>query len=485
MKGKKWLLCIILCLAIVIGGLCIIAGNRSGFANKNELPKWTDPAFESGEFEGVFCMMDGSSYFSEEDFLTYRGLHIVKSDKMLEGFSHIGDMLELILTQNKEINSIYMQINPMDLWEEVQEEGKWEKYLKKYFTDIMSSNKEVTFEILLSYPQITYYTNMEERELENCINVYQSFVDAFESLDNVWIYYLGGEQWLNSNPDNYESSFKVNEEIEKHIYLSVFCDRKYVANAAFMEQKLQNLQVQIDEFKKTEYPNWNEYSIVFFGDSIIGMDRSTCSIPGVISALTAARTYNCAKSGSAATYDENAEFSFIEVVDAVIARNTSALTDEEVANGIDLFLQDSVSEEKLLFVINYGLNDYFIGYPVEEKDNLTGMNTYTGALKMGIERLQEVYPQAEFIIMIPTYTINFEEGTQIMSPQGDVLAKYRDAAKRVAEEMGIHYKDNYNDIKMDASNEAEFLVDGCHLNDWGKYVMGTQLIHFLEKEVMK
>ncbi len=485
MKRNKVLFGVVICIAVIIVGLCVTWGRKNIGQRESTLDKWVEPGFSTGEFDGVFCMMDGTSYFSEEDFLTYRGLQVKKSDKVMEGFAHINDMLDAVFEANPEVNTIYMQINPMQLWEEVEDEEKWNQYLEQYFQEEMLARKETTFEILLSYPQITYCAEMQSEELETFFEVYQSFVSIFEGMENVFVYYLGAEQWLNSNPDNYENMWKLNEAVEKHIFLSVFCDRKYVTNVALMEEKVRDLKEQIEEYKTTEYPNMEEYCVVFLGDSIIANDRSTCSVPGVVTALTKATTINCAKSGSAATYDINAKLSFLDVVEALVSGNVQNVEDEEIAQGITLFGEINKNEKKLCIVLNYGLNDYFIGYPIAREENPNDICTYTGALRTGVERLQKEFPQAEVILMIPTYTALYDEGTQVMSEQGAVLADYRGAVKRVAEELGIVYKDNFNDIPMNSANEVEYLSDGCHLNDWGKYVMGTQLVRFLEDRIVE
>lgn len=478
MKNNKMLIGAIICIAVIVVGICVIWGNII-------LNKWTEPKFATGEFEGVFCVMDGTSYFSEEDFLTYRGLQVKKSDKVMEGFAHIEDMLDIVFEANPEVNTIYMQINPMQLWEEIKNKEKWNQYLEQYFREEMLERKDTTFEILLSYPQITYCAQMQEEELETFFEVYQSFVSAFEGMENVFVYYLGAEQWLNSNPDNYENVWKLNEAVEKHVFLSVFCDRKYVTNTALMEEKVSDLKAQIEEYKTTVYPNMEEYCIIFLGDSIIGNDRSTCSVPGVVAALTKATTINCAKSGSAATYDTNAKLSFLDVLEALISGNVQNIEDEEIAQGITMFKETYKSEKKLCIVLNYGLNDYFTGYPIAGEENPNDIYTYTGALKTGVERLQKEFPQAEVILMVPTYTALYDEGTQVMSERGAVLAEYREVVKQTAEELGIIYKDNFSDIPMNLANEAEYLTDGCHLNDWGKYVMGTQLVRFLEDIIVE
>ena len=70
-----------------------------------------------------------------------------------------------------------------------------------------------------------------------------------------------------------------------------------------------------------------------------------------------------------------------------------------------------------------------------------------------------------------------------MSDEGRPLEEYRRAAENVSREMKVFCKNNYEDMGVNLSNAGEYLLDGCHLNDWGKFFMGEQIISFLEEEV--
>ena len=301
-------------------------------------------------------------------------------------------------------------------------------------------------------------------------------------MNNVLIYYVGAEQWLNSNPDNYVDTYKLNPQIEKKIFLSVFCDRKYIITTDTIMDKMKELQVQTAEniLRLEEYPDFSEWKFVFLGDSIFGIDMSTTSIPGVVGAMSGASTYNCAKNGATAVRADEDERTFLGVTEALITDNYGNISDIDLLGNMNLFLRDYQTSDKLCFFLNFGLNDYFGGCPLENSENVYDDTTYKGALRAGIRQLREHYPQAEIVLLIPTYIYTSNEGNIQYGKSEEVLSDYREAAKSVAEEMGIYCKDNYLDMPVNAANHKEYLSDECHLNEMGRFVFGEQLVFFLK-----
>ncbi len=478
---------------IIIIGILIVAGLITFFVLQNrstqgddllQTDPWTDSALDAGNYEAVFCTMDGTFYFSEQEFLEYRGLKVVKPAKKLENLTHIKQMTELVNEKSESLTTVYLQINPMQLYRSLGEEMQWQEMLEACMVTPIQENVDVTYEILLSYPALSYLAAFSEEEWQVYKQVYFDFVAALSGLENVFVYYLGDKEWLNRNPLNYENDFMVNRLVEKNIILSTFCDRKYTVSPSEMQILLMELEELLGFYRAAEYPDLSEWSFVFLGDSIIGNDRSTCSVPSVVSAFSGADVYNCGKNGAAVTYDTEAEISFLDVTQAIITGDTKAIADAELAGAINSF-KEEYDTEKLCFVLNYGLNDYFKGYPVADENDEYNRETFMGALRTGIGQLKQAYPDAVIIVMLPTYTVLYEEGTQIMSSEGAELVEYRSAARSVAEEMGVLWKDNYADMPMDIQTNSVFLSDGTHLNEWGRYVFGNQFVDFFEKNVLK
>lgn len=477
---------------IMIIGILIVAGFIAFLVYQNrskqepellQTEPWTDSVLDEGGYEAVFCTMDGDFYFSEQEFLEYRGLKVAKPAKRLENLAHISQMTEMVNEKSECLNTVYLQINPMQLYRSLGEGMQWQEMLESYVVTPIQENEEVTYEILISYPKLSYLAAYTEEEWELYKRVHFEFVEAISGLENVFVYYLGHKEWLNRNPLNYENDFMVNRMVEKNIILSTFCDRKYVVTPTEMQIAFMELDELLGFCGVAEYPDLSAWSFVFLGDSIIGNDRSTCSVPSVVSAFSGADVYNCGKNGAAATYDMEAEVSFLDVTQAILAGDTNGIVNEELSQAICSFGEE-YDTERLCFVLNYGLNDYFMGYPVEDDIDAYNRETFAGALRTGIGQLKQAYPEAVIIVMLPTYTILYDEGTQIMSGRGSELMEYRDAARSVAEEMGVWYKDNYADMPLDIHTHTTLLADGTHLNEWGRYVLGNQIITYFEENVL-
>lgn len=483
MKNKRvWLILAVILLVVALV-LFLVLRNREDGGMVTSEDTWSDPVLDTEGYEAVFATMDGEFYFSEQEFLDYRGLKVVKPSARLEKLEHIWRLTELVSEKSESVHTVYLQINPMQLYKNLEDGMQWQETLETYMATPIQESEGVTFEILLSYPQLSYLAELTDAEWNEFKQVYFSFVESLSGLENVFVYYLGDKEWLNRNPLNYETDFMVNQMVEKSILLSTFCDRKYTVTPAEMQILFAELEELFGFYRARKYPDLSEWSFVFLGDSIIGNDRSTCSVPSVVSAFSGARTYNCAKNGAAATYDREAEVSFLDVTEAIISGDVESIVNVELADGIKAF-KEEYAGGKLCFVLNYGLNDYFVGYPTEDKANTYNRETYAGALRTGIGQLKQAYPDALIIVMLPTYTVLYEEGTQIMGDAGAQLTEYRRMACSVAEEMGVLWKDNFTDIPLDIHTHTTILADGTHLNEMGRYVLGTQIIIYFEKEVL-
>lgn len=126
-------------------------------------------------------------------------------------------------------------------------------------------------------------------------------------------------------------------------------------------------------------------------------------------------------------------------------------------------------------MINYGLNDYFYGVPLESHDRYdTG--SYAGALRAGIKALQEAYPQAEILLMSPHFSINFNFGKDVRGEFGGNLEAYADTAVSVAKEMNIEMLDNFRELGISEANWEVYQTDGTHPNEKGRFILGEKIV---------
>lgn len=96
--------------------------------------------------------------------------------------------------------------------------------------------------------------------------------------------------------------------------------------------------------------------------------------------------------------------SFVIAVDTFLKQDPTVLREDTVyRTSLEAYLNDDHRGRRLCFVINYGLNDYFSGYAVDDPEDPYDTVTYCGALRTGIRSLQEAYPDALILLAAPNY----------------------------------------------------------------------------------
>lgn len=437
----------------------------------------------SQEYAGVFCSMYPITNFNQEDFTTYRGLNTLKAENTLRCTSDVGKYLATAFDSGNAIENIYLGLDPAGIWNSCfRRESIWTRWLSEDILIYTTAHPDVTFEILLPAPSLEYWLEKSAETTEEYLNAYSSLVCTLAPQNNITIYFMGGEEWLIANPDNYCAPLTTNEMISRKLMLFTFCDHEYQINVENASAQLNVLKELIMRERTTpsEYPDLSSWDIVFFGDSIIGNTTGSFSVPGIVTGLSQAQTYNCAKSGISAASAPDMELSLLSSVDLFLRQDVTSVPDDcPFRDSLADYAATDHSSRNLCFVLNFGLNDYFCGYPISNPQNLWDDTTYAGALRSAIDRLQSNYPDASILVMTPNLTVLYDNGTQPLSEKGGVLTEYVDAALQVAAEMNVMCLDNYNDSGINADNAWTYLSDGTHLNETGRFLLAQRIMYAL------
>jgi len=335
---------------------------------------------------------------------------------------------------------------------------------------------------------LTYWTEKDENTVDDVLTAYQRLIGDLDTYSNIVTYFFGGEYWLIGNSSNYTDSMTTNKLISQKILLYAFCDGAYSINSTAAQSTLESLRtiIQAQRLTPTQYPDFSGLDIIFFGDSIIGNYTGSSSVPGVVSGLSGAHTYNCGIGGVAAAKSTEAELDFPAMATAFITGDLSAIpTETPFRDAFHAYRENADSDNELCFIINYGLNDYFNGLPLSNPAELGDITTYAGALREGISLLQESYPDAHIILMGPTFSTAFSYGTEITSEKGSVLTDYVDTAQLVAEETNILFMNNYLNMGINKDNAALYLPDGTHLNESGRFLLAQHIIEKLHSATVQ
>jgi len=443
--------------------------------------------FEAEQYQAVFLSMYPISTYDVSDFSYFWGISTLKSDTCIPNLKTLSLYLETIFSSGNAVDHVFLGLDPGTLWTKARgREEKWQANLEKYLFPWLDAHPGVIFELLLPAPSMDYWLELSEEEVDAILAAYASLGRQFGRWSNARVYFLGAEEWLIANPANYIGTLETNAEISHKIVPLTFCDGVYLTQEETLGEKLAWLRDLIAEEKAapTVYPDLSDWYVVYFGDSILAYDHSTASIPGVVSGLSGADYANCGEGGTPAAENSAGIFSLMRMLTCFQNADLTVLPENsDYGNGLKTYLADEqagkLNDKQLCFVLNFGLNDYFCGHPVRRPDDPDDLSTYEGALRVGIRYLKEHYPEAVILVLAPTFTSEFSNGTELLSQEGGCLTEYVDAALRAAEDFDVPCLNFYQDSGINAENWWRYLADGCHPNETGRFLLGKQIVNFL------
>lgn len=444
---------------------------------------------ETESYNGIFVSSHGADNYDENIFRNNRGLSIVIAGHEMRRSQDYVKYFDAAWASGNTITNMYVGMDPHALWKEADGSAeKWNELVNNCLVRYVEAHPEAEFEIILPHQSIALWRAMEEEEMEECLDTYRLFVEKLGAYPNVIQYYFGSQEWLISNPANYERE-QLHGDVARRIVLLCFCDRAYLATPENIDSYLNQLRGQVAQRNENTpaYADLSDYAVVFFGDSIFAYERGTHSVSGVLEGLTGAECYDLSIGGTAASGGSARECSFPYAVESFLS---GELVNEEFQEHFATVLQEleavDISKKKVVFVFNYGVNDYFNSWPVSVEEPMD-RRSYAGAMRTGIGLLKEAYPEAELVLVTPMYTNGFSEGTEVLCDDGSgrTLKDYVEAAREIAREEGIHCLDNYNDFGIGTENHRQYLTDGTHPNENGRFFLGKRLAEFLGEKLIK
>lgn len=253
-------------------------------------------------------------------------------------------------------------------------------------------------------------------------------------------------------------------------------------------------------FAKTVQGNAKEQEaeIVVFGDSIFGGVRDETAIPAQLETLLDRVVYNTAFGGTcAARMEQNRTldytggvFSLVALVKAVeaddfgvqqsaVMRESNTEYFAEVIDGLEKLDFSGVD----IFVIQQGINDYQAGVPIDDPEDPYDEHTFLGALRVAVNSLRKVSPDARIVIVTPLFSWYTETGVTCETADygGGVLEDYVNAEIMLARELEIEVIDVYHDFFPHAKWEdwEIYSRDGIHPNEAGREKMAFKIAEYL------
>ncbi|MBO4610282.1 MAG: SGNH/GDSL hydrolase family protein [Lachnospiraceae bacterium] len=336
------------------------------------------------------------------------------------------------------------------------------------------------------------WVNLTEEQKREARLSYITFVRYFRERPNVMMYYISSLEWILYSdcirikgldtplkPDIYdhlqslnitETSLSnlltwnnVNDEMDRIIHLS----EEY-------------------EQVRASYADLSGKDVFFIGDSVIGNYRDSTSIPSFFRDMTGANVYNLAVGGWSAVSTADPSTTLGCAFDYLMGRRDK----EEF---IDMFsysysysdytwaeraLEESNNEgENAIFIIEFGLNDYFSGLPQDD---------FRAALTYFAESIKTSYPKAQILFLAPGYVTAFEFGYQDTGTDGNhcILQDYRDITYEVAMEQNCQFMSLTDDFAFTLETAPFYLdaaADAVHYSENGRYLLAQGLARYFKK----
>ena len=411
-------------------------------------------------YQGVFCSMYAPEAFPEDIYSTYMGYDAVSCSHRLTSFSDISDYLETAFSSGNEVTHVLLILDPLLLWNSNFHNNS--RFYASFDEDLLAyvdSYSGVEFTIVFSCPSLKYW-QAHSSDTETYENLVQVLAAPLSVRENVSLFFPGGEEWLISNPDAYDTPLELNAVAARSVMLLVLSGTLQYHGIDADNSSLTQFDtlVQAAINAPASYSDLSDYNIVFFGDSVFGNYQDFASIPGVIGALTKASVHNRAIGGSSATQLTPDDKSFPSAVQRFLSEDTAEIS----------------GEKKLCFVINYGLNDYFTGYTVEQ---------YRDGLQAGVQSLQDAYPDAEILIASSNFITAFDNGTAFNNDLDEILNDYVTGAEETAAAMNVFFLNTNEALQWNPQTAACYLVDAVHPNEEGRFLFGTAIIKALEEDI--
>lgn len=404
-------------------------------------------------YQGIFLSMSAPEAFPEDIYPTYMGYDVVRSSHRIASFSDLSDYLETAFSSGNDVTHVFLVLDPLSLWNgSLHSDARFSASLDEDLLSYVDTYAGAEFTVIFSAPSLEYWQAHANKDLDTYCNVFRVLASPLSARENVVLRFPGQEEWLISNPDAYDTPTELTAEAARSVMLLMLSGSlQYRATESYNSLDHFCTLVQDAMNSPADYPDLSDCELVFFGDSVMGNYHDFASIPGVVHALTGATVHNLAIGGSSATRSTDDDNSFPNVVQDFLDHNTEELS----------------GDKKLCFLINYGLNDYFGGFPIDD---------YQNGLRTGIRALRESYPDARIMVISSNYILSFEKGMARIGDEENVLEDYIAAAEETAAAENVDFLNINDALQWDEHNAAEYLVDSIHPNEEGRFLFGVEVI---------
>lgn len=446
----------------------------------------------SDDCDGYFMKMHNLSEFDPNYIGFYSGLNILTTRGAFLSLSAFSEAFELIwASPDRQVNNIYLEIDPLSLWESSGETDNERTENLNRFLEYFSKHPETNFCIIYSFPHIDYWVFKTVDEYEYIQSIYQLLTDSFSEHPNISIAAPGNLEWLVSNSNNYLSMFSTNSDVSyKLVSYCLFTDRVSL-DSSKVPSWFEDIRRISLNYRKGDYTVYlsTKAPIVFFGDSIMDYYRVSYGIPSLVSSITGNEVYNLAKGGmSLASHEseENACCSFETLVSSVVSGNLyEGYLTSGMKNDYYRFKTNVSNNDKVIFVIVLGINDYVNSFSSNDSSDKLNVNTTYGGMVTGINRLKKAYPNSEIFVVAP-YRLSEEYNATVdgeFDVENKMFCSYIAAIEYGAMDTNSHHLSLFGKSPISGDSFGIYLEDGIHPTEQGELVLAQIISSFLAEEL--
>lgn len=255
-------------------------------------------------------------------------------------------------------------------------------------------------------------------------------------------------------------------------------------------------------FRGREPEEKQPVQIVVFGDSVYGNVRDETAIPEQLGSLLGKTVYNAAFGGTSASRPDkeyrldNPEesLSLVALTRAVYAEDFGVQQTIRPSDNVTAYFAGAVDGlESIDFsgaemvIIGHGLNDYYLGVPLDNEEDAMDEQSFAGALRKSVEMLRKVNPSLRIVLVTSTYNwlLDSRLTCEEFDGGGGILEAYVEKEIEVAGELEVEVIDMYHDFFPHEQWEdwETYTFDGIHPNEAGRERMAEKIAAYLEGEV--
>lgn len=244
--------------------------------------------------------------------------------------------------------------------------------------------------------------------------------------------------------------------------------------------------------KREGYVDDGVTTILCLGDDPFSLERSENGLAEQIAKKTGATVHNGSFTGTTmaaqfASYNDGYildAFSFSYVAKSLASGDFDLMKtaatysyDENFAKTAQMLSELDMNTVDMICVM-YDGSDYVNKRPCDDPNAPYAEITYTGALRSGVEAIQEAYPHIRIVVMSHTFchSIN-EEGNFQNGDRADLghgtLSHYLQKERDATMDVGVSFIDNfYGSINED--NYLDYMTDYIHFNDAGRELLAQR-----------